>query len=131
MIPLAELDRIASARVDDAKALLKEGRYDGATYLCGYAVEVSLKARICRILNWVEFPGTGGEFHAYRSFQTHELDVLLRLSGQETRIKQQYFDSWNAVAVWKAESRYNVIGTVQKTDAETMIDAADQLLKVL
>jgi HEPN domain-containing protein len=131
MIPVAELDTIAHARLDDAKALLAGGRHDGATYLCGYAVEVALKARICRTLNWPEFPSTGGEFQAYRSFQTHELDVLLRLSGQEARVKQQHFADWNAVAVWRSESRYDVVGTAEKSDAEAMIKAAEQLLKVL
>lgn len=101
MIPVAELDRIAEARLEDAEALLAAGRFDGATYLCGYAIEVALKARICRTLNWLEFPRTGREFEAYRSFQTHELDVLLRLSGQEARIKQNHFGLWNIVAVWK------------------------------
>jgi len=105
MISVAELDDIARARIEDATALLTAGRFDGATYLCGYAVEVALKARICRTLNWTEFPGTGSEFQAYRSFQTHELDVLLRLSGQEARVKQNHFSLWNAVAVWKVESR--------------------------
>ena len=80
---------------------------------------------------WTEFPSTGGEFQAYRSFQTHELDVLLRLSGQEARIKQNHFPLWNAVAVWKVESRYNAIGTVRKTDATVMIQAAEELLAVL
>ncbi len=131
MIPVAELDRIAQARLDDAKALLAAGRHDGATYLCGYAVEVALKARICRVLNWPEFPSTGGEFQAYRSFQTHELDVLLRLSGQEGKVKQQYFADWNTVAVWKSESRYNVVGTAQQAEAQAMIVAAEQLLRVL
>jgi hypothetical protein len=92
MIALAELDNIAAARLEDARTLLAAGRFDGATYLCGYVVEVALKARICRVLNWPEFPSTGGEFQAYRSFQTHELDVLLRLSGQEPRIKQNHFE---------------------------------------
>src|SRR5579885_520400 len=124
MITVAELDTIAAARIEDAKALLDAGRFDGATYLCGYAVEVSLKARICRVLNWPDFPSTSGEFQAYRSFQTHELDVLLRLSGQESRIKQNHFTLWNAVAVWKAESRYNMIGTAQQADAAAMIQAA-------
>ena len=105
MISVAELDNIAHARIEDAKALLTADRFDGATYLCGYAVEVALKARICRTLNWTEFPSTGSEFQAYRSFQTHELDVLLRLSGQEARIKQNHFPLWNAVAIWKVESR--------------------------
>ena len=79
MIPVTEFDKIARARLDDAKTLFAAARFDGATYLCGYAVEVALKARICRTLNWPEFPSTGSEFQAYRSFQTHELDVLLRL----------------------------------------------------
>jgi HEPN domain-containing protein len=127
VIPVADLDRIAAARLDDAKVLLAAGRFDGATYLCGYAVEVSLKARICRVLNWPDFPSTSGEFSAYRSFQTHELDVLLRLSGQEARIKQNHFALWNAVAVWKAESRYNAVGTAQRSDAAAMIEAAEQL----
>ena len=83
------------------------------------------------MLNWPEFPSSGGEFQAYRSFQTHELDVLLRLSGQEVRIKQNHFALWNAVAVWKAESRYNVVGTAQQPDAMAMIQAAEQLLALL
>ena len=45
MIPVAELDNIARARLEDAKTLLAASRFDGATYLCGYAVEVALKAR--------------------------------------------------------------------------------------
>ena len=56
MISVAELDNIARARIEDATALLTAGRFDGATYLCGYAVEVALNARICRTLNWTEFP---------------------------------------------------------------------------
>ena len=131
MIPVVELGKIARARLEDAKVLLAAGRFDGATYLCGYAVEVALKARICRTLNWSEFPSTGVEFQAYRSFQTHELDVLLRLSGQEARVKQNHFALWNTVAIWKAESRYNVIGTAQQGDAAVMIQAAEAILAVL
>jgi hypothetical protein len=55
----------------------------------------------------------------------------LRLSGQESRIKQSHFALWNVVALWKAESRYNVVGTAQQTDAMSMIQAAEQLLGVL
>ena len=131
MISLVQLDELAVARLDDAKALVAAARYDGATYLCGYAIEVGLKARTCRSLNWEGFPSTGREFEDYKSFRTHDLDVLLRLSGQEARIKQDHFPHWNAVAIWKAESRYSVIGTVQQGDAESMIHAAEELLKVL
>ena len=131
MIRVGELDNIARARIEDAKALLTAGRFDGATYLCGYAVGIALKARICRTLNWAEFPSTSVEFQAYRSFQTHELDVLLRLSGQEAQIKQNKFALWNAVAIWKVESRHNVVGRVQQADAAAMIQAAEEILAIL
>ena len=49
MILVAELDGLAAARLEDAKVLLASGRYDGAVYMCGYAVEIALKARICRM----------------------------------------------------------------------------------
>jgi hypothetical protein len=111
--------------------LLAAARFDGAVYVCGYAIEVALKARICRTLNWPEFPSTGGEFHAYRSFQVHDLDVLLRLSGQEARIRQNHFGLWSVVAAWTAESRYNAIGTTQQRDAEAIIQAIDALLALL
>lgn len=47
MLTRAELTHIAQARLADAEALHQAGRYDGAVYLCGYAVEVGLKHRIC------------------------------------------------------------------------------------
>lgn len=68
---------------------------------------------------------------AYRSFQTHELDVLLRLSGQEARVKETHFPLWSAVAFWKADSRYNVVGTAQRPATTAMIQAAGELLTVL
>jgi HEPN domain-containing protein len=131
VIPVAELDRIAKARLEDGRALLSGERYDGAAYVCGYAVELALKARICRTLRWVDFPKTSGEFQAYKSFQTHNLEVLLRLSGEEERIKTQHFRSWNKVLAWSPESRYSVIGTVPKADAESMIQAVEQLLEAI
>ena len=107
------------------------GRFDGATYLCGYAVELALKARVCRTLNWTGFTFTRHEFQAYQSFRTHELDVLLRLSGQEARIKQDHFGVWNPVTVWRVETRYSVVGTAQEPDAAAMIAAAEELLAIL
>ena len=131
MISVAELDSIARARIEDATALLTAGRFDGATYLCGYAVEVALKARICRTLNWTEFPSTGSEFQAYRSFQTHDLGVLLRLSGQGARITRGHFRLWDAVAGWTVELRYNAAGVVEQSGATPMIQAAKEQVAIL
>jgi hypothetical protein len=89
VISRTDLRRIARARLRDSEALFDAGRYDGAIYLCGYAIELALKARICRVLNWPGFPATRAEFTPYQSFRTHSLDVLLTLSGWEQRVKRR------------------------------------------
>lgn len=128
MIPEKELRRIATARLKDATALLNAKRYDGATYLCGYAVELTLKARICRTLKWPEFPSTNSEFKNYMSFKVHNLDVLLHLSGKEDVVKTTLLAEWSAVAQWDPTSRYQSVGTVLKSDAEDMITATKTLI---
>lgn len=131
LIEVAELDLIAEARLNDGKALYAAGLYDSASYLCRYAIEVSLKARICRTLNWKGFPNTSSEWQFYRSFQTHDLEVLLKLAGQEDRIKKHHFTVWSAVTSWKSYSRYNKVGTVKREDAELMIHSVEQLLSAI
>ena len=131
MITRSDLTRIARARLRDAEVLYRSRRYDGAIYLCGYAVEIALKARICRTLSWPEYPSTGGEFQNYQSFRTHNLHVLLRLSGIEERIKTTLITEWSAVAAWDPEARYKPIGSATRQAAELMIASAKVLLRVL
>ena len=83
MLTRKDLKDIIQARLDDADALHVAGRYDGAIYLCGYAVELALKCRICITLRWAGFPSSKKEFEKYQSLKTHTLDVLLSLSGYE------------------------------------------------
>jgi len=81
MISQRELRSIARARLRDAQVLLAARRFDGAYYLGGYAVEVALKARMYRTLNWSGFPDAGREFQGLQSLKTPDLEILLRLSG--------------------------------------------------
>lgn len=81
-----EIEKIVKARIEDAEVLYKASRFDGSVYLCGYAMELGLKARICRTLQWDQYP-TSKE---YSSFKTHDLDVLLHLTGLEDKIKVNY-----------------------------------------
>ena len=50
MATTTELRALARARLKEAQILFAAKRYDAATYLCGYAVEMALKARICKTL---------------------------------------------------------------------------------
>src|SRR5437660_7111863 len=131
MIDQGDLIKIADERLKDAEALLAAGRYDGAIYLGGYVVELALKSRICRILNWKGFPQTRSEFQNYLSFKTHNLDVLLALAGAENTIKTTYLVEWSVVATWDPEARYNPIGSAAKSDAESLLESAKTLLGAL
>ena len=131
MISRDELRRIARARLRDAEVLLAAGRHDGDAYLCGYAIELALKHRICRTLKWMEFPSTRSEFDDYRSFQTHKLNVLLRLSGINERIRRAYAAQWMVVESWDPESRYNPIGTIDRRQTSDLIEATRQLLRAI
>jgi len=62
----------------------QRGRLEGSAYLSGYVVELALKARICRTLKWRGFPEKRNEFEGLQTFKTHDLDVLLSLSGRES-----------------------------------------------
>ena len=131
MIEHGELLKIAEERLKDAEALLAAGRYDGAIYLGGYVVELALKSCICRILNWRGFPQTRSEFQNYQSFRTHDLDVLLSLSGAEDKIKTGFLAEWSAVATWDSEARYNPIGSANQGDAELLVESARRLMGAL
>ena len=131
MLTLEQLDGIARARLRDARALLEAERYEAATYLSGYAVEVALKARFCRSVNWTEFPSTAAEFNAYRSLRTHDLEVLLHLSGREVEIRETHLPAWTNVAAWSAELRYTDAGSVRSSDARAMIASVEKLLEAL
>ena len=131
MLSRTELLRIARARIKDSEALFKARRYDGAICLCGYAVEMALKARICKTLRWDGFPSTNKEFQDLISFRTHNLDVLLKLSGVEKKITENYFSEWSIVLKWNPETRYKQIGSATNQSARQMIDSAVSILRVL
>jgi hypothetical protein len=131
MISIDQLRAISEARLRDAIVLLENDRLDGAAYLCGYAVELALKARICITLNWDGFPQTRGEFEDYASFRTHKLEVLLMLSGEEKRIKANQLREWSAVVPWDPRRRYEAVGHANRPEVEVMLAAVIVLVGVL
>jgi HEPN domain-containing protein len=131
MLTTKQLRDLANARMKDVDVLFAAGRYDGASYLSGYVVELRLKARICSTLKWTGFPETKKEFEGLSSFKTHDLDVLLRLCGREAQIKKTLLAEWSIVNSWNPEARYQPVGTVSMQAAREMINAAKALTKKL
>lgn len=132
MISTADLHSTAREYLRAAKLLRTRRSYDVATYLCGYAIEIALKARICRTLNWTTgFPETSTEFKLKSNLKTHDLEALLEFTGIQDKIKLRYFSDWAIVNKWKPEQRYSPPGTKTLVAAGDMIQATQNLLRIL
>ena len=136
MIAASDLHRTAREYLRAAKLLRTRRSYDVAVYLCGYAVEIALKARICRTLKWTNgFPETNAEFRSKGNLKTHELEVLLDYTGIQDRVRspssQGFLTDWSVVIKWNPEERYNPRGTKTLSDADSMIASTQILLGVL
>ena len=129
----ADLQQLAEDRVLDAAALLHAGRWSGAYYLAGYAVECALKACIAKQTGLYDFPD---KTVAQKSF-THNLSELLDLSGLAVQLKlattqaanPQLGINWQRVKDWNEKARYE-----QKTEVharelyEAVTDTANGVL---
>jgi hypothetical protein len=131
MIPADDLKEIAFERLTDAEILLGEKRFDCAAYLSGYCMEIYLKHKICLALNWEGFPSTGKEFEKLKSLKTHDLGVLLSLTGSESFVIKDYFPIWSKLLAWNPEFRYRVAGTVREEEAVEMLQNVKTMLEIL
>lgn len=133
MLSSQNLYDLAKCRFDEANVLFANNKYDGAVYLCGYAIELILKRRIMLALGWEGYPETSGEFKNYQSFKVHSLDILLHLSGLERKIVDDNiaFARWQIVKRWDSEIRYKKIGSLSKTDAQDIIKATRETINFI
>src|SRR5215211_722436 len=123
-LPRLTLQRLAIAKVEDARLLLENGRYSNAYYLYGYGIEIALKACIARHVSAETIP----DKPILTRFLTHKISDLVGLAGlskdlQERRSREREFDiRWAVVTEWSEESRYDVIEAVP---ASFMQDAVE------
>lgn len=123
------LDVLAQERIDDARALLAAGRFAGAHYMCGYAMEMKLKSRICKVHEWTEYPPKSGERLA-QALKTHKLKELLLFTGLRTTMLESHGVDWFAVVVWDPEQRYKPAAFTE-AEAQRMVAAVEALMVVL
>ena len=117
MNSVQEIRNLADKRLEEANLLLQNGFHEGAFYLAGYAVELMLKARICKHLDMDDFytrPLKSGK----QAFFTHDLEQLLTLSGSRKRLEMDIdpvtgtnstlFANWQTICKWNEEKRYEL-----------------------
>jgi HEPN domain-containing protein len=102
------LQQLAEERARDAEALLNAGRWSGAYYLTGYAVECGLKACVAKLTNLHDFPDKD---HAAKCY-THKIETLVEVAGlkgqrdQDARANPKLFRHWSIAKRWDEKSRY-------------------------
>jgi HEPN domain-containing protein len=120
-----DLQNLANERIAEAKILLDAGKWSGAYYLAGYAVECGLKACIANLLKSEVFREKSFSDKCY----IHDLEKLVVLGELKTKLDTataanvNLDANWGIVGGWKESSRYE-----QKTqaDAQTLYDAITQ-----
>jgi HEPN domain-containing protein len=99
---------LAEIRLREAKALLADKKFDGAYYLCGYAVECALKSCIAKLTKKHDFPDKTLVINSY----VHDLVKLIEVCGLESSLTKEinsdpeFGNYWSIVKDWKESSRY-------------------------
>jgi HEPN domain-containing protein len=117
MATRVELRDLAALRLREAEALFAAGLFDGCVYLCGYVVELALKARICAILGIEEYP-------ARVHFKTHDFDELKVLAGMSRELSlanPEFLKNWSIATEWKPDWRYKPEGTYSQSKATSIL----------
>jgi HEPN domain-containing protein len=119
MATRVELRDLAALRLREAESLFAAGLFDGCVYLCGYVVELALKARICATLDVDEYPNR-------QHFKTHnfdELSVLAGLSKELSAANPVLWNNWAEAIRWRSDSRYEPRGTYNEARALKILKA--------
>jgi len=120
-----DFQKLAWVRLEEAKALLDGGKFDGAYYLAGYCVECALKACIAKRTQPEEFPP--GQ-RVVRRYYSHDLaDLVNAAELDEERLRRSqvgtaFESNWSIVRQWKEVSRYDLHG---EATAKELIDAIE------
>jgi HEPN domain-containing protein len=126
MIRSGDLQRLAEVRLKEAEALFAAGMYDGCVYLCGYVVEMALKACICKTLKVPEYPDE--EQGTKSAFKTHDFDSLVLLAGlrpaveDKRKASKDFRENWSLATGWKPYDRYVLNGKTAE-NAEATLNA--------
>jgi hypothetical protein len=117
-----DLQRLANARIREAKILYKAGEYSGAYYLAGYAIECALKACFAKGVRRYDFPDRKNAGKVF----THKLSELIVLANLNAELlsaiqaSSKFSAGWELVSKWTEEGRYS---TWTRDDAEAIIEA--------
>jgi HEPN domain-containing protein len=129
----ADIQIIAHQKLKEAQCLVDNGFFDGAYYLGGYAVELLLKAKVCKTLGIDDFFAFNKfKKELYRPYKVHDYEELIILSGLYTEFEKAQKDvgfktHWSIVGAWSENVRY-LTGKSSK-DAKDFLTSLSEIVK--
>jgi hypothetical protein len=122
-----DLKKLAKLRLKEAEALYAAQCFDGCVYLAGYAIEMALKARICKLLRLREYPPNIKSKQAFISHNLYDLKLLAGLDREIDLIKNKnLYDNWSKLVAWDSELRYEPPGKYSRSAAKEILDSIGQ-----
>jgi len=88
-----DLQNLANERIAEAKILLDAGKWSGAYYLAGYAVEFGLKACIAKLMKSEEFPDKNFSAKCW----VHDIEPLVDLARLKKTARRGRGRKWEPV----------------------------------
>lgn len=114
MASAATLKLLALERLRDAECLIANGNIGGAFYIGGYAIELALKAVVCKKLDIEMFDKEVVPGHISKAFMIHNLLDLVFLAGLKNDLKRAcekdgfLLDCWSLISNWSEQRRYDL-----------------------
>lgn|GEM_PF-168503 len=133
-----EIRDLANRRLEEAKVLIDNSFFEGAIYLAGYSVELSLKAKICDLIDIPDlfnFGNNGIKSDHTKSYRSHDLERLVLFSGLRNKLQSaksediEIFKNWSVVCEWSEDKRYCKCGLNSKNEADRLVQAITDVSK--
>lgn len=118
----------------DAAVLMQHGRWLGAMYLAGYAVECRLKAKLMEIMDvWSldELEGAIEKRMGFRpNLRTHEISVLMTLLDHlvacNSRMSVEIRKAYGLCTMWNSQFRYSPVDS-SEIECRKFFNAVEKL----
>jgi hypothetical protein len=123
-LTLAELELLSKEKLEDARILFSDRRFTACYYLCGYAIELILKFRIAKQLNWLAV-----DFKVDSFLKIHDLDKLIKYTGVWDKVLKM--PAWDTCRKWTVEYRYQDAKSISEQEATQMLNYSQELVSWL
>lgn len=122
MTTIDDLKYLSERRLEAVEILNDNKIYDIAMHDSGYIIEFALKAAVCKVEGFLEYPKDN-------RYHTHRFDNLVKLAGLEEKLSQkkamdrEFMKNWSITTKWAVELRYQTIGKDDESKSKSFVNA--------